>query len=84
MAAQTSTLLAQLDAKSVQRNVCVGDFPPTLEAVHWKSRVFDLRKFRRRSAGHFLRNVDWDQPIDFIGTASWARTTDPQIHNLVL
>jgi integrase len=24
------------------------------------------------------------QPIDDIGTASWARTTDPQIHNLVL
>jgi hypothetical protein len=24
------------------------------------------------------------QLIDFIGTAWWARTTDPQIHNLVL
>ena len=29
-----------------------------------------------------LRNVDLDQVVDFIGTASWARTTDPQIHNL--
>ena len=27
-----------------------------------------------------LRNVDLDQVIDFIGTASPARTGDPQIH----
>ena len=40
--------------------------------------------FRWRAAGNNLRNELIHQPIDFIGTASPARTGDPQIHNLVL
>ena len=39
--------------------------------ANWPPRILPLQ-FRK------------GQVLDFIGTASWARTTDPQIHNLVL